>query len=773
MICQWRRKASCHKQNNQATMPRKTENQQSIVGKIFHELHPSHVLNKQGLMPAIVSGALIGLMTSILSISFAVLVFSKALPEALSVGIGMALLSNVILHFFSSFASSAEGMVSHVQSLPPPFLASMLSSLMGMVPATMAIEEKTALSVFAILLSAVLTGVLLFIFGWKKFGQLVRFLPVPVVSGFLVSVGIALIFGGLGTMTKTTITLFSLSELFSIDLFLMFLPGLTLATVIWIFTSRWKNPLLLPLILACFVQIFYAVGLGMNLSIEEMMNSGLLLGAPQQEQLWQSPQVYLSKMDASFWTLAFSQIGLLATIFLVSLIGSLLTMSAIEFSTGKDLDPNFELKSIGVTNIFSGLMGGGFIGYPSATFTVMQQEFGTNTRLSGIFCALIPLAILVTGTSFHGYIPRFVIGGLLIYFGYQFIDQWVIKLIKDATKSDMVIIAVIVLTSLWFGFLPSVAVGVLASASFFLFKYSKISVFRFVTNGANFRSSVTRNPQHQEWLLNHANRIAVFGLQGYIFFGTAHKLQEDILARAVALDQFKLHCVILDFSHVTGIDTSAVQSFRRLYAQLHKQGTTLVFAKISSVFRRMLQKSGIENAHTPGFLEFGDLDEALEWGEEYLLKTSDLPVYRSSEMVTVLAKQFQNWTIAEILMRYLERMEVMTNTKVITQDEAADDLYFIESGRLSTYRIQADGPPLRLETMIDNTIVGEIGFYLGDLRTATVIAEAPSIVYRLSKESLIQLENEQPAVALALHKYLVVKTAKRVKHISQSMKEFM
>lgn len=87
--------------------------------------------------------------------------------------------------------------------------------------------------------------------------------------------------------------------------------------------------------------------------------------------------------------------------------------------------------------------------------------------------------------------------------------------------------------------------------------------------------------------------------------------------------------------------------------------------------------------------------------------------------------------------------------------------------------MQVSGAPIRLETMTDDTIVGEIGFYLGDLRSATVIAEAPSIVYRLSRESLMQLEKEQPSVALALHKLLVEKTAKRVKHISKSMKGFM
>jgi hypothetical protein len=67
-----------------------------IWGKIRRELHPAHLFKSRQLIPAIVSGALVGFMTTLLSISFAALVFGKALPEALSIGIGMALFSNVI-----------------------------------------------------------------------------------------------------------------------------------------------------------------------------------------------------------------------------------------------------------------------------------------------------------------------------------------------------------------------------------------------------------------------------------------------------------------------------------------------------------------------------------------------------------------------------------------------------------------------------------------------------------------------------------------------------
>ena len=74
---------------------------------------------------------------------------------------------------------------------------------------------------------------------------------------------------------------------------------------------------------------------------------------------------------------------------------------------------------------------------------------------------------------------------------------------------------------------------------------------------------------------------------------------------------------------------------------------------------------------------------------------------------------------------------------------------------------------------MDDTIVGEIGFYLGDLRTATVMADKSSIVYRLSKDALAKMEKENPIVAIALHRLIVEKTAKRVNHVFKSVKNFM
>lgn len=743
-----------------------------IWERIRKELHFSYLFDSTNLLSGVISGILIGLMTTILSISFAVLVFGKAIPEAVPIGIGMALVSNVILHLCSAFASSGEGIISHVQSLPPPIQAAMLYSLIGILPTAMSPENKIAIAVFMVLFSAMFTGVILYFFGRLKFGRLVRFLPLPVISGFLVSIGFALVLGGMTTMTNINVTFSSLTILCSIELIIRWMPGIILAIVLGIVTTRWKSVLVFPSTLVLAVMLFYILSYSLGFNVKDLMTRDLLLGPFQSGQLWYPPYIYLSQVSSIDWdwTTITSQLGIIITIPLVCFIGGLLMLSAIEFSTNKEVDPNFELKTMGASNFISGLMGGGFIGYPSTTFTIMQHSLGASSRLAGILSAIIPFIVLILGASFLGFIPRFVVGGLLIYFGYQFIDHWVIKQIRHLNLSDLSVICAIIITSLWLGFVASVGVGILVAACFFLFKYSQTSVIRYVSTGATLRSKVTRNTMNHDWLSTNADCISIFGLQGYIFFGTAYNLHEEIMSRVTDNRQTPLDSVILDFRHVTGIDTSVAQSFHKLYQQLMRKNITLVFAQMPPQYQRIMQKMGFAESSNKRFAAFASLDAALEWREDTLLKNSDLPSYEPSPLLNVLTGHFKDKLKAEALMQYLNRIELSTGTKIIQQGMVAYDLFFVESGRLSTYLEQEDGTSIRLQTMMDDTMVGEIGFYLGLLRTATVVADEPSIVYRLSTDALVKMEKEHPMVAIEFHRLIVAKTAMRINHVFKSVK---
>ena len=87
----------------------------------------------------------------------------------------------------------------------------------------------------------------------------------------------------------------------------------------------------------------------------------------------------------------------------------------------------------------------------------------------------------------------------------------------------------------------------------------------------------------------------------------------------------------------------------------------------------------------------------------------------------------------EALLHYLEPRDVAPGEALIQQGQEVADVYFLERGRLTVQFLRPDGGSMRLRTMASGTVVGEVAMYLGGPRTASVVADEPSRVYRLSR----------------------------------------
>lgn len=125
------------------------------------------------------------------------------------------------------------------------------------------------------------------------------------------------------------------------------------------------------------------------------------------------------------------------------------------------------------------------------------------------------------------------------------------------------------------------------------------------------------------------------------------------------------------------------------------------------------------------------------------------------------------------LSSYLERLSVAAGQRIIQQGATAADLYFIESGQV-TVRVELDnGHSTRLRTMGPGTVVGEIGLYLRQVRTASVVADEPSVVHRLSDEALKRMERNDPHTAAALHRFMVHMLAERVANTNKTLQALL
>ena len=139
-----------------------------------------------------------------------------------------------------------------------------------------------------------------------------------------------------------------------------------------------------------------------------------------------------------------------------------------------------------------------------------------------------------------------------------------------------------------------------------------------------------------------------------------------------------------------------------------------------------------------------------------------------------LREQFRE-TIAEradfdILLGYFNRMEVEGGECLIRQGDPSDDLFLIEKGQVTAHLEVADRKALRLRTIRAGAIVGELGMILGEERSATVIADRHSTVYRLTKEALLKMESEQPDVAVSFHRFITHLVAERLSNTDKAIK---
>jgi len=247
-------------------------------------------------------------------------------------------------------------------------------------------------------------------------------------------------------------------------------------------------------------------------------------------------------------------------------------------------------------------------------------------------------------------------------------------------------------------------------------------------------------------------RLQIVRVRGFVFFGSASRLLERIQERAETAPP---RCLLMDLRQVTGVDASAVMSFVKVIHLAETNGFELVLAGASDPVRRQLERGGVVAAE--GVVRFEpDLDRGLQRCEDLLLEEAH--VGRSSGGGPGDALE----SLPPGLRTSLERVPLEEGALLIRQDEPPGDVFVLESGRLRVEMMTPEGTRMRLGTVMPGVVVGEIALYTGASRTADVVAEAPSVVLRLSRASIERMERSEPELAAALHRWLATTLSERL-----------
>src|SRR5262249_34029754 len=118
----------------------------------------------------------------------------------------------------------------------------------------------------------------------------------------------------------------------------------------------------------------------------------------------------------------------------------------------------------------------------------------------------------------------------------------------------------------------------------------------------------------------------------------------------------------------------------------------------------------------------------------------------------------------DLFLARLEKREAASGEYLIRQGAPAEERYFIERGQGSARLRLSDGRELRLRTMGPGAVVGEMGLYLGQPRSASIVVDRPTLVYSLSLAALDAMHREAPATAAAFHRFVASLLAERLAH---------
>jgi SulP family sulfate permease len=710
----------------------------------------------------IAAGLIIGAVECVLAIAFAAFVFnSAALVSRLPDGIGLYLGAAVLTLGFLAWRAGPRGVVGSVQDAAAAVLSLVAAAVAAKAAELAHVAQQSGLEdyespdifltvVAATFLVTVLCGALFLAIGRFRLGGLIRFVPYPVVGGFLAGTGWLLFKGGINAATGMQVHLHNVVQLIEFRL-IHLLPAVAFGAILLIAVRVIGRALVIPAAISIGLVVFAITMVAGGSSLEEVRADGWLLGPFETTRLWEL-QTFEALGGADWLSVLESWAGIVTAVF-VATLAVLFNISGTELVLDRDLDTNQELRDAGVLNVVSGALGG-IPGYHALSLTALAEHMKVDAKAAGLIAALVPLAAVVFGAEVIGLIPRMIVGGVLVFLGLAFIVEWVWDKRRLLPPLEYAVVLVILAGIIIWGFLPGVVLGLVLAVVLFAISYGQIELVREVAFGETYRSNVDRPATERAELRTLSDRVQILRVSGFVFFGSTNRLLDRVRRRVEAAPAPRF--LLIDLRRVTGVDSSAVVSFTKVLSLAEATGFEVIFTGASDPVRAQLARGGVVEGD--GLVAFEpDLDRGLQRCEDALLSAPDRTEARPEHPLAAGPDRLPPGLAA-----HLERVSVPAGTVLIHQDEPPGDIYVLESGRLGVETSTPEGTRLRLRTLRPGVVVGEITLYTDVPRTADVVAEVPSVVLRIGRDDIERLEREEPELAAALHRWLATTLAERL-----------
>lgn len=702
-------------------------------------------------LPIVSLGMVMGAMGLTTVLSFAILVYSTNELGALAgAGIGILLFGGMITQIILASLSSISGVVGGPQDSPIAIMGLMTVTLLAQM-ADSTVEAKFITILAGMMLTTIISGGFFLTMGIFKLGRLVRFIPYPVVGGFIAGTGFLLIQGGFSVMMGVSPSLDNFNLFFTPQGLLRWLPSFLFGFILVLGARFYPHFLTLPILLITAIAIFYGVAFFNGQTIESLREDNWLLG-PFPEGSLLKP-IDLTLFSQVNWAFLSEQSSNIAAVVLISMVAMLLNSNAIELIAKKDVDLSRELVATGIANIAGGFLGTS-TGYHYLGYTAIPMRMNIHSRWIAIISASVTLFVLLFGAGALSLIPILISGGILFFLGIGFLVDWLYDAWFQLPRIDYALVVVILAVVAGFGFLQGVGAGIAIAIVLFVINYSRIDIVKDTLTGKVYQSKAERPYDHRQLIRLFGDRILILRLQGFVFFGTAQALLQKVQNRIKEKEKEPLRYLILDFHYITNVDSSAVFSFVRLKQLAEADNFNLILADVNADTKNKLFRAGLtQESSAIHYTE--NLDFAMDWSETQLLMDDiGSTIIQASSLSKQLKKIFGSNESVSQFMKYLEKQEIEEGAVLIRRNDPPNGMYFIDSGEVDTILETSTGKNIRLKNQSGGTMIGEIGLFLKQSRTATVVAKKLSVVYWLSHQNYERMMKDDPDLSFKLHQWI-------------------
>lgn len=699
------------------------------------------------------------------SIAFGVLVYSTLGSEYFGAGALAGILGAAALGLIAPLIGRTRGLISAPCAPAAAVLSSLTASLIG---DNIGIAPVEILPLMA--MTALISAGFQVLYGAIGGGRLIKFVPYPVISGYLSGVGVLIAIGQLPNFFSLPKGTPLLQGLISPGLWNLqgLAVGLVTISIVLITPriTRKAPATIIGLFGGMFAYFIFALFFPELLEIKD---NQLIIGPLHASGPFIGDVTGRLKSLFSFDIVSFKLIIIPAiTLSILLSIDTLKTCVVLDVLTRRRHNSDRELIGQGIGNLASFLCGG-IPGAGTMGPTLVNISSGGKSPRSGVIEGVLVILTLLLLGRVVAWVPLSALAAILLVVAWKMFDwRGMLRLLRSgAGRLDFAVVAGVILVAVTVDLIAASLVGVALAILLFIRDQVQWPVIHAKRCLDQVSSKTVRPDAEREILRQHGSQAVICELEGNLFFGTADQLfsqlEDDLRTKRF---------ILFDMRRVQSMDYTAAHLFEEMQDILEEHGGRLLFTGMPSGlhdsrdFEGYLAQLGVVREGC-GIVISQTLDSALEWMEDRILEQYN--VVKMSDEPPLALKEFDLFRgLKEGQLKGLSgcvsELSVQAGQRIFSSGDRGDELYLVRRGSVRVLLPLKGETFHHLATVERGDFFGEVSFLDRSLRSTDVEAKADTDLYIMSRSSFNEQSHSDPVFGVQVFARLALTLAKRLRH---------